>query len=402
MQNSLLITRIHELEKEIQTIKDVVQPRNRGMAVLENGLKFVVTYWPILSVLAAIGTIIYVQLVFHVDYFEDYRSIATTRKLSGFYSQLGDNLMYELEWEAAEQAYQRALEIDKNNSDANYGIVKSQVFQPLDGQDYYVNEIVSTKLDYLVEHFPDDYQVYYLKGLYYLDQNNLDAAEAMFNMAVLKNPQFTYGYIALGGLSQKKFNLPSAIKYYEKAVEIEPNQQMANNNVGFCYLLMLDFNQAIPHLNNAYNTSPSLLTLLNLGDAYLFSGDINNALSHEEFALRMIEKKEFENERFMEGAWLYSYMPLQPGDLVTPTNYVEIYELQQKQMLVHYNLSFGYALTGDFEGAEKEFAAANQLDPYQDYNDFFASKMGSIVNLVNMSDTSRAWFENHRAFLQIS
>jgi hypothetical protein len=95
-------------------------------------------------------------------------------------------------------------------------------------------------------------------------------------------------------------------------------------------------------------------------------------------------------------------MPLQPGDLVTPTNYVEIYELQQKQMLVHYNLSFGYALTGDFEGAEKEFAAANQLDPYQDYNDFFASKMGSIVNLVNMSDTSRAWFENHRAFLQIS
>ncbi|HLO32184.1 MAG TPA: tetratricopeptide repeat protein [Anaerolineales bacterium] len=401
MEKELLLSRIHELEKELHNIRAVVQPPQKRKNIFKKTAKFLLIYWPILSVLAAIATVAYVQVVFKVDYFENYRSISTTKKLSEFYRQLGDNLLEKQEWVAAEAAYQQALEIDKNNTDATYGVVKSQVFQPLEGQKYYANEVVETKLDYLIQNFPDDYQVYYLKGLYYEQQNDYENAQALINKSLKINPNFVSGYIALGYINQEIFNLEEATKYLRKALEIEPNNMQANNNIGFCYILTLDFKDAIPHLQKAWEVSPNLLTMLNLGDAYLFSGDVTNALARQKIALKIIDLQNIENERIIQlGEWTYNFMPLQPGDKDTIKYYVTVNTAEYKKMFVHYDLSFGYALTGDFDSANKEFDLARELDTYKDYNTYFAYKIRSIENLVNMDDNARQWFETQRQSLE--
>lgn len=47
------------------------------------------------------------------------------KTLSEFHRELGDKLMADTQWEAAEDAYLTALEIDPNNLEAAYGIVKT-------------------------------------------------------------------------------------------------------------------------------------------------------------------------------------------------------------------------------------------------------------------------------------
>jgi hypothetical protein len=86
----------------------------------------------------ALLTAIYVKFEFGVDYFRDYRNIKTKHELSRFYLRMGDVLMGRGEWEAAEDAYRSAQQVDPDDAAATTGIVKARVFKPPAGEKYYV------------------------------------------------------------------------------------------------------------------------------------------------------------------------------------------------------------------------------------------------------------------------
>jgi len=404
MERTQSLKRLHKLEEEIELLKAELEPPNKRSKLgrrFRRFRKFIISYWFLFSFLVALLTVVYAKVKFDIDYFEDYRNISTTKGLSEFYRQLGDRLMANSEWTAAEDAYRTALEINPNNIEATYGIVKAQVFKPIKGEKFFATEVAEAKLDYLLSHFPDDYQVYFLKGVLHLYQKDSKNAKLWFQKAINKNPKFVGGYISLGLIKQRNFDIEGAVRDFKKALELGPNYATANNNLGFLYLILANFTEAVELLERAYRLSPNLLTAINLGDAYRYSGQYDSALQWHQLALDVLREPGIENERYIGSLWLYNYMPQWPGDLETINYSVYIGSLKQKKVFVRYALSFDYALNKNFKKADEEFKKGLELDQSQQYGNFFVNKISSIVNLLDMDEEVREWLLEHRIILDL-
>jgi tetratricopeptide (TPR) repeat protein len=394
-----ILRKVHELEEEIQELKSLIRrplatPRER----IQKFLNYFAQNWAFLSLIGTILLVIYIQLAFGVDYFESYRDIKISRELSGFYQQQGDTLIGMLELDAAKAAYQRAIDIDKYNQKAMYGLAKAQALDPIEGKKYFVPEVAGAKIEYLLKKFPDDPQLYFLKGQLYYQLNDKEDAIRFTKESINKDPKFTAGYIQLGFLYQD-MDIDTATMYYQKAFDEDPNNTMANNNLGFIHMLNGDFKNAIAYLETAYHRSPMLITAVNLGDAHLYSANLPLAKAYYLFALNIIESPSEETERYIGSDWLYNAMPLQPGDKETIKYWAKFSTVDQKRMLIYYDLSFYYALEGNTTSANDYFSKAQELDQSRIYNTFFSAWMHSIENFVPMESSARSWFEAGRGKL---
>ena len=390
------VVRLDQLEDEIRRLRRALAPEPRTFRTrLSDLLKAAVANWVLISFLAALAIAVYVKLQWGVDYFEEYRNIATTRNLADFYRQLGDRLMAYSEWKAAEDAYRAAVAINPRDLKASYGIVKAQVFQPLDGQKVYAAEIVDAKLAYLESRFPDDHEIYFLKSVRYLDQGDVAEAKKWTQRSLDLKPDFVGGHLQMGYLHQNSFEIGDAIKSFTRALELDPNYAMANNNLGFAYIIQAQFDKAIEHLKKSYTVSPTLLTALNLGDAYRFAGDIASAVFWHQHALDVLnDPKAPVNDGFVSGEWTYNFMPLQRGDVETIKRYVNVFTQPQKRAFAHYALSFDKALAEEFDAADRELRAARELDPDGRYRVFFANRVAAIASFVQLKPKAREWLVN--------
>jgi len=225
--NEPLLQKIYQLEADVKLLKEnsASPPKPGKIAQL---IKIIITHWGLISFAFAMATLFYVKVNFDIDYFEDYRNASTTKKISEVYRELGDRLMVNSEWKAAEDAYLKAVEINPNNIQATYGVVKAQIFAPMKGESYAGLEVVEAKLDYLLTQFPDDYHLYFLKGVLYTLRSDNPIAIQWLQKSIDKNSNFSGSYIQLGQLHQQNFNLEESIKNYSQALKIDPNNSLAH------------------------------------------------------------------------------------------------------------------------------------------------------------------------------
>lgn len=403
MEKTELLQRIHQCEQEIEQLKALLKPtrpQQRYVNFSQRSLRFLISNWVLISFLIAIVTAVYVNNVYDIDYFETYRNQATTKQLSEFYRVMGDNLLEQQEWAAAEEAFRTAVEINPNNIEATYGIAKSTIFSPLEGQRYVAPETARIRLDYLLENFPDDYQLDYFKGLIYLYQWDDVNARLWFQKAIDEHPDFAAGYANLGYIEVRNGNIDGALDYTTQAVDLDPESAMASNNLGFMQMLKGDFEQAVASLQRADSLSPTLQTEINLGVALLYAGQSQSALQVHQHALMNLNEPGNENERYVgNSGWLYNFMPQTPDDEETIKYYVIVNTLKDKQILLRYALSFDYALVGDVDNADEEFKAAYNLDEIGFYRNYFYYNMQSIQNFLSVDGETKEWFDQHRDML---
>ncbi len=73
------------------------------------------------------------------------------------------------------------------------------------------------------------WQYYLHKGVQYLEQNDLHQAEIAFENGLKKNPRTATFYFYLGYIRYQQGNNEEAIHYFQKALEIDPNDAMSNH-----------------------------------------------------------------------------------------------------------------------------------------------------------------------------
>ncbi len=352
--------------------------------------------------------------------------------------------MAKLAWEAAEDEYQKALNLDKNNKDADIGLEMAQVFKPEDGQQNYSQEIVDTKLDQLLTDYPDSYEVYFMKALSEEGKpySHPEEVAKWIHLSLEKKKDFTMGYVKLGGVYQRKGKIVEAIKEYKHALDIEPNNSYANDGIGTCYLEQKKFTEAEKALFNAYHTSAALTTFLSLGDARLFSDSsfaAEDAYDPYKFTVDQIAKAianpKLQNDEQMNGTWFYNYFPSETTDdqkkgveiqstininnndavmhmtgvVINGTSFVVIddqadpiylYEIEEKYAFALYNLSFAYAMKGDFDNADKYFDEANKQKKNNQFFSFFVNKMYFIIRQKDLDAETQDWFVQHILLLK--
>lgn len=176
MEDTDLQKRVSDLEQELGALKKSLKADAEAAPRSKSLFQFLKENWVLLSFATALLTAGYVKFRFGINYFDSYRNVAINRDLSSFYEHMGDGMMAKNQWEAAEQAYREALKVNPNNDSATFKIAKAEVFQPAPGEKYPAAEVIDAKLKYLLEKFPDDYQIYYLKGLRYEQMQDTENA----------------------------------------------------------------------------------------------------------------------------------------------------------------------------------------------------------------------------------
>jgi tetratricopeptide (TPR) repeat protein len=399
MEEANILEALNDLQREVKTLKAFLKTESLASATRFQRLaRWVIANWVLVSFLAAVTTATYVKFRYGVDYLETYRCLAATKELSDFYRQLGDRLMISSQWDAAKKAYRAAVKLNPNNIGATYGIAKAEVFDPLPGQKFYTPEVVDAKLAYLESRFPNDHEIYFLKSLRYQDKGELARAKAALNTCIEKNPKYIGCYIDLGILNQQSHELDKAIANFARATDLDPDSSTAKNDLGFCRLLLLDYSGAIAQLSAAYEISPNMLTAINLGDAYRYSGDLGNALTWHRQALEALNemKTPGDQERYVQGTWLYNFMPLAPGDRKAIKESIEVYTLKQKEAIAHYGICIDLALLDRLDDAAKEFVTGLELEHGLPFKEFLQNKMLSSENLGGPAPEEKQWLDTHR------
>jgi tetratricopeptide (TPR) repeat protein len=397
MEDSILLQRLHEAEVEIHRIRaEISRPDGRGVGGLARKAgRFALMNWALVSFLLAVGAAVFVKVRYQVDYFEDARSISTTRNLSQFYQMMGDRLVLGQEWAEAEAAYRKAVEINPNNAEARFAIAKAQVFQPAEGERWAVPEVVKQRLDYLLQHFPDDPQLYLMRALEWTDvRGQPDSARTWYLKALERDPRLAAAHVNLGYLDMQQGDVVTAQRRFEAALRLEPRSVVANNNIGFLYLVRGNHANAVHHLRIAYVESPRLLTAINLGNAHRHAGAVDSAFQWHSWAMNVVTDTtvDMKKDRFVAGEWTFNYMPVQSGDTTTWRNTLVVFTPARKTAMIHLSLALDYAAQGDFESADRELMAAYRMDSSRDFLSYAVNDIRAMRASVSRSSDS-AWFQ---------
>ncbi|MDD5394295.1 MAG: tetratricopeptide repeat protein [Thiothrix sp.] len=402
MSQNEVTARIKKLEEELFTLKGEVAPTTLKPAEkVKHAAKFTLSYWPLLSLLGAVLLAVYVKFAFNIDYFADYRSISDTNNLSEFHREMGDEMIGKQEWQAAEEEYQSALEIDKNNMAAAYGIAKAQVFQPTKDEKYYVPEVVNAKLNYMLKNFPDDYLLSHLRANFYVDRRDLVEAKKWFEKSMQQNPNYSWNYVAMGYLVQQEGDFQAAIGHFKKALAIDPDNELASSNLGYAYLGGGEFDNAKKQFDNAIKISPKFFTVYGLADASWYLGDAQTALFYRKQLLEQLESKEPGLERFLtsNSLWMYNYMPIAKGDKETIKKFIQESGADKQRTLIYHALSIDYAMNKDFTQADAMFQKARESDKDNGFGEFFANRIQSVRAFVTLDDDVNQWLDTKKAEL---
>src|SRR5437588_8524785 len=126
MENKpLLLHRLHELETEIEEIRDQVQPLKKRAFdhyVIE-GCKTALANWTLLAFVMGLLIAVGVYWRYDISYFESQKNISLTKESADAYRKLGDSLMMYGEFDAARDAYNAALKMNSNNIEATRGLL---------------------------------------------------------------------------------------------------------------------------------------------------------------------------------------------------------------------------------------------------------------------------------------
>jgi cellulose synthase operon protein C len=177
--------------------------------------------------------------------------IAKSPNVSGFYDLLGTALFQKKDYTGADAAFHKAVELDKNNSDA---LLKLAQAQAAEGS---ASQALATYKQSIKDH-PREISFYILAGMMYESQNNFDQARGM----------------------------------YQQALNIKPDDPLASNNLAYLMLLQggnvdVAFNMA----QTAHRSQPDVPQFADtLGFAYFQKGVYRSAIDMFQESLRLNEK----------------------------------------------------------------------------------------------------------------
>jgi superkiller protein 3 len=114
-----------------------------------------------------------------------------------------------------------------------------------------------------------DAEEYLIKGNNAYENKSYDAAIKYYRKAIDINPLYVGAYNNIGVTYYDQKNYAQAINYYQKVVDINPNYANAYNNLGLVYSAQENLTQAIHNYQKAIDIDPNfVMAYNNMGAAY--------------------------------------------------------------------------------------------------------------------------------------
>lgn len=243
---------------------------------------------------------------------------------------------------------------------------------------------------------------YFVAGSKLLDSLRYRGALEQFRNAISVDSLFAASYASIGYIYVGLERPDLALSYAERAVSLDKNDPTARNNLGFALFLNGDYRQAIEHLEASYFAAPSLLTVINLGLAHRFAGNLEGAVRWHTEAVKEVTGNRSADEWYVGGAWIYSYTPQRAGDRQTIKHSIRVTDLSHKRAVATFALSLDEAVSGKQRAAEGHFIEATKLASEPAFRCFFANEIVATRNRLkkmSISTDARRWLEAMRGEL---
>ncbi|EAS07587.2 tetratricopeptide repeat protein (macronuclear) [Tetrahymena thermophila SB210] len=198
--------------------------------------------------------------------------------------------------------------------------------------------------------------------LNFLGQKEVDLAnqEQLFKKSISLDPYNKWALYNLARCQLSLGNFESAIKYYKKVLEQDPEDEQANAGIGLVLGFYLqDFNQAIEHYKIAINTNfLKLEYLINLANLHLNIKDLDSAQSYINQCMQI-------NSNTPKIYEILCKIEQQKGNSLKAVEYIQKQmELEPQNADVYHRLGQLYHQSNP-EEAKKNYIKSLQLDPKQ-------------------------------------
>lgn len=272
------------------------------------------------------------------------------------------------------EAFQEAIEVDGENTDAYVHLALTYQDQYLNNPDRFPNRLSEAlrTLEIAEGHAPNDPRVLNAKGVILFQMGSLQAAQSALESAVdfasdeeseLGSSERAVVHVNLGKVYRDLGNLEQAATSFRRAVVLDPASATAHNNLGNVHYRMGNCGEAEYELAQAAALDQeSLSAASQLAIALFECGDVEASIEHFERALEL--------DGAVFSPPLYTY--LARGYMEQGRYDEAVHRAQQGALLpphtaeAYYYLGQAYQVRGedgDVEAARQAYERALELDP---------------------------------------
>ncbi len=318
------------------------------------------TYWtPILFILSGL-IIVLGLLLYRVSPLQivegsvaRYQEAEQEEDIVSRHLRLGDDFLGIGQPVAARTEFEKALELDPTNTDAELGIIKCDLFIPILEQNYSL-EVTQQRLQLLKDEVPNDPHIYTFLGNIFQKSHPLKALEH-YDRAIDQDPLNAHAYYSKGTVYEGQGKLDEALEMYEEAqshAEWNPLYQQA---VAYVLYKQNHYDKARAKYENLVHWEPQYLwAYSDLALVYQLLGQVRIADFYQKQLVTLLKDETVISMGKNQGTLAYSSR-MGPVYLSQPA---------EKLYYVYYNAAWTAHLLGDQEETRQYIgmAAAQELD----------------------------------------
>lgn len=342
-----------EGDEQAQTGPSAEKPTaHPGGRVLKGALDALSKYWQLIVALVSIGIALIGWVGLGVSPLEGMKEIQnrmgqrkSQQELARRHIDLGNRFLDVGQTKAAEVEFRQAKELDKYNEEADLGLLKTSVFEPVVEKEY-DPEVAKRRIDAILQlkgHDKDTHALAYLGDVY----SNINRERAMdyYERALASDDKNAWAFYGKGLLVEQEGNRDLALQMYDKAIEISELNHSFLNNAAYQHFLQHDYVTAEQMYVQVVNSQPDFLL------SYCYLANTQWVMGQTKLVDRNLEPLE---EKLPLVIKLKINQPSWMIQVKDQNDLVYLYSPEEKMAYLRYLLALARQLAGRPKDARRE------------------------------------------------
>lgn len=289
----------------------------------------------------------------------DYQQEQDRKALIGDHVKLGEELLDVEQLRAARAEFQAALALDPTDVEANLGLFKARLYEPVAGGDF-DPEVAERRLAFLARTRPHDAQVRAYLGDAFARFAYYPQALAQYVEAIRLDPGMAHAYSGEGIVDQLSGHPYRALDAFVSAVRSSPQGSRYRNNLAYQLFLLRRYDEAIAQYSLVTQLDPDyMLPYYTLAAADRLIGRLNDAAERGRQLVELVTSRQARAIERNGAAWLfYAKDPRYRGVSAVP-----LATFAAKELYARLSLAFTEALQGDRRGMDEQIRRTAGLVP---------------------------------------
>jgi tetratricopeptide (TPR) repeat protein len=348
------ITRIVLQVLEAEKVSES-EEKSRFLRVLD----FLASHWVIAIFLLSAGGAVIAWVLYGTSLLYRQEQLAREQFQARASAEIGDQyvdsanaLLNVGQAEAAKAEFEKALTADPLNTEAQEGVMKSDLFIPIEEQQYDPGA-TEQKLRMFAETDPSDTHVWAFLGdvfRYYNSERALDN----YQKAVAYDRDNAYAYSGMASLYYVEGKYDKSLEMAKKAYDLAPWDSSFKHNYANALYAKGRYQDAIAEYEDLIAWDWQYLWAHNgLAQLYRLTGSLNSAQGHYEQFIAILENEEVHSLERNQGGVLFP-----TGSSSKP---VYLYENPEVRYYTYYSIALTACLRGHTEETESYMSKAQDI-----------------------------------------